>query len=527
MKSYPLYINGVDVETNQWTYVISASSFIADKRLAFRRKRDLELGKTNEITADVVGRCAIGSDQHNHDAIDAAAEAGRTYRTLFPLSARLKITREINDRIAEKAAELIEILVAEGHPRTLARWEVSGMFRGCDHATIDWYESQLSQEFQDGTKKLRLVRKADGVVCINPPQNAAGSNAALGILALMSGNSLVVKAPKSTPLSVMFVYREIVAPVLDRHGVPKGTLNIISGGASSVIETWIASPKVATVLFFGDSALGLQVGVDCYKAGKKAVLELAGNDGFVVWKDADLEAAARALEESFYGSSQICMVPKYAIVHPEIADRFLSIFLDRVKSIKPGYPEDDDILLSPVLKVDKFMDFLSEAKNSGAEVLCGGARVDVDGLASPTGLFLEPTVLRVRGLEAADKLSCVREETFFPLLPIVVPSSDVDETLLDDILQFMNQNKYGLRNSLWTTGPEIINAFENDLNNGGLLKINDSHIGFVSYLATHGGTGLTGGPHGELNYVGLRTTHLQGIVHGDSDPRPLDTVVFA
>jgi hypothetical protein len=62
--------------------------------------------------------------------------------------------------------------------------------------------------------------------------------------------------------------------------------------------------------------------------------------------------------------------------------------------------------------------------------------------------------------------------------------------------------------------------------NGGLLKINDSHIGFTSYLATHGGTGLTGGPFGELNYAGLRTTHLQGICWGDGDPRPLEPEVL-
>jgi delta 1-pyrroline-5-carboxylate dehydrogenase len=93
----------------------------------------------------------------------------------------------------------------------------------------------------------------------------------------------------------------------------------------------------------------------------------------------------------------------------------------------------------------------------------------------------------------------------------VVPAAGDDETLLDDVITFLNDNVYGLRNSLWTTDPEVIDAMATRVTNGGLLKVNDSHIGFVPCLSTHGGTGRTGGPFGELNYPLLRTSHLQGI----------------
>jgi acyl-CoA reductase-like NAD-dependent aldehyde dehydrogenase len=526
MRSYSLYIDGQDVEGIGWTYVLRASALVSDTRNAFRLKRALELGEPVEPTEDVVGRCAVGGPEHNERALEAARHASRIFRS-FPQETRSRIVLEFNAMLERRADELIEIFVAEGHPRRLAQWELSGMLRGCDPATIAWYETQLHQVFESDGRQLDLVRKPDGVVCVNPPQNAAGSNAALGVMALLAGNTLVVKAPRSVPLGVMFVYREILAPILERYGAPPGTLNIISGRTGSILRSWLNSPLVDDILFFGDSTAGLKLGEECAVQGKKAILELAGNDGLVVWRDADLDAAARALEECFYGSSQICMVPKYAVVHPEVAERFLEVFLERVERLRPAYPEDPNVLLSPVLKADRFFDFLAEARGSGADVLCGGERVDVDGLPSTTGLFLEPTVVRVDGLERADALSCVREETFFPLLPIVVPHAAPDGELLDEVIEFMNANEYGLRNSVWTGEERTARRFVENLMNGGLLKINDSHIGFISYLSTHGGTGRTGGPYGELNYVGLRTTHMQGVVWGDGNPRPLDARVVS
>ncbi|MDQ2838432.1 MAG: aldehyde dehydrogenase family protein [Actinomycetota bacterium] len=526
MRSYSLYIDGEDVEGRRWTYIVRASAFLRSAEKAFNHKRALETGQPVEPNSDVIARCAIGGPEDNERALHAARRASRTFR-LLPQAIRSQIVIEFNETLAARSDELIEILMAEGHPLKLAQWEVSGMLRGCDEATVRWYETQLHQSFESDGRRLDLIRKPDGVVCVNPPQNAAGSNAGLGVLAILAGNAIVVKAPRSAPLSVMFVFREILAPILDKYGAPAGTLNLISGNTAAILRNWVSSPLVDDILYFGDSPSGLKLGQECVNNGKKAILELAGNDGFVVWRDADLAAAARALEESFYGSSQICMVPKYAIVHPDVADSFLELFLERVARLRPGYPEDPEVLLSPVLKVDRFFDFLAEARGSGGEVLCGGERVDVDGVPSTTGAFFQPTVIRVDGFKPASGLSCVREETFFPMLSIVVPEPAPDGQLLEETIEFLNDNEYGLRNSVWTGDNAIAHQFADGVMNGGLLKINDSHIGFISYLSTHGGTGRTGGPYGELNYVGLRTTHMQGISWGDGDPRPLDPRVVS
>jgi acyl-CoA reductase-like NAD-dependent aldehyde dehydrogenase len=270
-------------------------------------------------------------------------------------------------------------------------------------------------------------------------------------------------------------------------------------------------------MFFGSSDVGLAIGQECVAAGKKPVLELAGNDGFVVWKDADLDAAARSLSECFYGSAQICMVPKYALIHPAIAEEFTEKLMKVVSDIKPGYPEDPNTLLSPVLKADLFYDFLAEAKSLGSEVLCGGNRVNVDNEPDTMGLFFEPTIVKVEGLDNARKLSCVNEETFFPLLPIVVVGENETEDLLETVIDFLNQNKFGLRNSLWSASAEVAQKFVAYVSNGGQLKINDPHLAH-SYVSSHGGTGLSGGTHGEMNYPAIRTSHLQAVVWGREVP---------
>jgi acyl-CoA reductase-like NAD-dependent aldehyde dehydrogenase len=530
MKSYRQYIDGADVEGDRWTYVVRASAMLRDVDAAFNLKRALELGRPTEPSEDVVARCAVGNVEDSNRALEAARRASRTFR-LFPQQTRSQIVIDFNETLAARAEEMIEILIAEGHPRRVALWEVAGMLRSTDKATVRWYETQLRQSYQsddlhqsfasDG-RRLEMIRKPDGVVCVNPPQNAAGSNSTLGVMILLTGNTLVMKAPRSSPLAVMFLFRDILAPILDKHGAPPGTMNLICGNTPGILRSWVNSPLVDDILFFGDSQVGLKLGEECFRNGKKSILELSGNDGFVVWRDADLDAAARALEECFYGSSQICMVPKYAIIHPEVGDNFLKLFLERVEKLRPGYPEDPETLLSPVLKVDRFFDYIAEAREAGGEVLCGGARVNVRGEPSTRGMFCEPTVVRINGLEPARVLSCVREETFFPLLPIIVPGPSSDDRLFEDVVEFLNANKYGLRNSLWTgDGPFALRFIEN-VSNGGQLRINDSHIGFNSIIATHGGTGQTGGPYGELNYVGLHASHIQGISWGDGDPRPLN-----
>ena len=431
--SFPLYINGQDRPGTGWTYCLDAGAFLADPRASFIRKRRLERlgGDASEgDTTGMVGRVALSSPEDVADALKAAHSARREWARV-DLDTRLQLLPRLHARLTERYDELLAILISEGHPRRLAEWEIAGVLTATGEQTVSFYRSQLEQRFDTPDHSLSLLRKPDGVVCLNPPQNAAATNSALGAAALAAGNTLVVKAPRTSPLGVAFVYRELVAPILEDLGAPPGTLNVVSGPTGPMLRQWLASPYVNDVMFFGDSNVGLEFGAECVARGKKPVLELSGNDTVVVWHDADLDGAVEALTECFYGSGQICMVPKYALVHPDIADDLLGRLIARCRELRPGYPEDPEVLLSPVLKIDRFQEVLAEARQLGGRVLCGGERVDVDGVRSVNGVFVEPTVLRVDGLREARRMQAVREETFFPLLSVIVPERPGRFELLD------------------------------------------------------------------------------------------------
>ncbi|MGW1213926.1 aldehyde dehydrogenase family protein [Streptomyces sp. NPDC002499] len=525
MLSLGSYIGGVEQPGRRWVYTLRSSAMLSDFFGAVRVKRGLERGRLSpeEVGTDVIGRCAVADRDDMEAALQAAARAVDTWAGASPAT-RMRVVEEFHHLVREKQDALVDLMIAEGHPRSLARWQVAGMLAATGAATRDFLAGQLEYRVRDGARELRVRRVADGVVCLNPPQNATVSNALLGIWALAAGNALVVRAPRSAPLGVMYALRELVAPALERAGAPAAALSVLCSDAGATVEQWLASPLVDDIMYFGGSEQGIAFGAECTARGKKPVLELAGNDICVVWHDADLDLAAEALAEAFYGSGQICMVPNCAVVHPRVADELLAKLAARAAAIRPGPPEAPDALLSPVLRTDRFNDVLRQAVEAGAELVCGGRRLDVDGRPDDVrGLFLEPTVIRVDGLKGARELDAVRHETFFPLLPVVVPEELPDDELLTLVTEFVNSNEYGLRNSLWTGDEETAELFLRRVRNGGLLKVNDSHIGFLPVLPTHGGTGLTGGPGGEANYPLLRTSHLQGVsvAHG---VRPSDAV---
>ncbi|MEW9532080.1 aldehyde dehydrogenase [Microbispora sp. NPDC049125] len=511
-RSYPLYIGGRDVEGDGWVYTLSARSLLEDVFASISLKRALEKDADSDAWRHpyVVGRCAVAGVEQIDAAIDAAAEAAQEWAAV-PLERRMLLGELFREELRRRHDEFVEMLVVEAHPVKLARWELSGLRQLFSKESCDWYRQCMHTEFAHGDRRLIVRRQPDGVVCFNPPQNAPGPSAALSVLPLMAGNAVVVRAPRSIPFSTMYVLRELVVPLLEEIGAPPGVLNIVCSNPKQTMDRWVTSPKVNDIFFIGGVEEGMRYQERCVTNGKKPILELAGNDTIIVWKDADLELAAEAVAECFYGSGQICMVPNCVLVHPDVADELIERVREQVKTVRPGYPDDEDVLLSPVRRAERFFALLSQAMAGGATLVTGGERVEVDGTPSPTGVFLQPTVLRVDGLAGARELDVVKHETFFPLLPIVVAEPAPDEELVESFIDFVNANEYGLRNSVWAGSDEIIDVFVQRIVNGGLLKVNDSHIGFLPYLPSHGGTGLTGGVFGEANYPMLKTSHAQGV----------------
>ncbi|AGL15826.1 aldehyde dehydrogenase [Actinoplanes sp. N902-109] len=512
VRSYGSYIGDRDVAGTAWVYTVSARSLLEDVFTSVSLKRALEGRPDPEALHHpyVVGRCAVAGAGEIEESLDAATAAAAGWAAV-PLPTRLRLGELFREALLRNRETFLDLLVAEAHPRKLAEWEFSCLLQVYSPESISFYASQMHTEFAYGDRRLIVRRQPDGVVCVNPPQNAPAPSAALAVLALMAGNAVVVRAPRSIALSTMYVLRDLVAPLLSELGAPAGTLNVVCGKPREMIDRWLAHPGVNDIFYFGGSREGLVFQGECVARGKKPILELAGNDGVVVWHDADLALAAEAITECFFGSGQICMVPNYVIVHPAVAEELLDLVVKAAAEIRPGYPDDPGVLLSPVRRSEKFFRLLEQALSRGAQLVCGGDRIELDGTVSETGVFLQPTVLRVDGLAGARTVDAVRDETFFPLLPVVVPEPMSDADLLDRVIAYVNSNEYGLRNSLWSGSDEVVERFVREVGNGGLLKVNDSHIGFLPYLPTHGGTGLTSGVHGEANYPILKTSHQQGV----------------
>ncbi|HZN19629.1 MAG TPA: aldehyde dehydrogenase [Micromonosporaceae bacterium] len=529
MHSYGSYIAGEDVPGQEWVHTLRASAMLKDVLPNLTLKRALDQGKRHDGQEhdSVVGRCAIADDEVSQRALQAARKAAPVWGAM-PLDQRFRVIDRFHEEVWRRRDELASVMVEEGHPRTLAEWEVSSLVQASGPETTAWAKQQMLWELHEGNRRLQIVRKPDGVVVLAPPLNAATVSSLFGVPIIAAGNALVVKAPRSSPYGTMWAWREIVAPILDEVGAPPGVLNVICGHPKKMIDQWLDSPLVDDIFFFGSSEVGIPLGVEAVRRGKKPILELAGNDGCIVWRDADVDRAAEMLTEAFYGSGQICMVPNYVLAHPDIADALLDRLVSLAAEVRPGYPEDPSVLLSPVFKTDTYFSFLAQAMERGAKMLIGGRRLEVDGEPSETGLFIEPTVLRVDGLTGAREVNAVAKETFFPLLPVVVVEQDSDQRLLDTMIDFVNSNPYGLRNSLWATSEDVIEQFVARVTNGGLLKVNDSHVGLPPYLAPNGGNGLTGGPFGESNYPMLRASHLQGVSIGhDIQPRRAVTEAYS
>ena len=517
LLNYPSHVGGEDVEGIGWVYTVSSKSLLEDVFTSVSLKRALEKDPDPESPAArhpyVVGRCAVIGMEDVAAATRAAAEAVDAW-SATPLRERLRLGARYRQKLLEHQDTILEIMVAEAHPITLARWELTCLIQAYSDESIAWYGRQMHYEREYRGRRLIVRRQADGVVAINPPQNAPVPNSGLAVLALMAGNTVVVRAPRSIALSTLYILRELAVPLLEEMGAPPGTLNVICGSPQKIIDHWLEEPAIDDILYFGASEAGLRFEQQCVARGKKPILELAGNDVLVVWKDADLSAAVEAATEAFYGSGQICMVPNCVIVHPDIAQELISRLKAAAEAIKPGYPDDPRVLLSPVRRSERFFNLLRQAVEQGGRLIAGGRRVELDGTPSQAGQFLEPTVVRVDGLARSREFQMVREETFFPLLPVVVPDAEPDARLLEQVIDFVNANEYGLRNSLWSRSPEVVERFVLRVRNAGLLKVNDSHIGFLPVVPTHGGTGLTGGAFGEGNYPMLKTTHVQGVSLG-------------
>lgn len=518
MLFLPLLIGGQARDTKDYNFIAVADEMIKDPVNCIRLQR---LAAKNEhdplLNSVIYAKYCIAHEQDIDDAITYAYEASQEFKC-FSFSKRTKMLNDVHDLLLEEKDKLLELMMSEGHPEELALWEFAGMETAYRRECIEYFKTQLRGSFgvHGKNETLGWVRKPDGVVAVSPPGNASCSNSMTAGFALLGGNTLIIKPPLRAPVATLYLWHEVFWKALSASGAPKGTINTIVGNSSLIMEKWLKTPHVNDVFFFGDSKNGMQIGARVFQAGKKPILELSGNDLLIVWKDGDVKLAAESLCDAFLGSTQICMVPKKALIHEDVFDEFQKEFLKQVSRLKFGLPSEKGVALTPVVKAEDFFSFLEDAVQKGAILVSGGQKVNHQGTVDPSGIFLQPTVLRIDNCIDAFGMKCFLEENFFPLVPLIcisaktnTPNKDVE--IFNLMTDMVNKNQYGLRTSVWTNSNFYIGKFVKKLDRSGLIRINSRHTGFSPYLTTHGGPGLSGGPFGEANYIWQKTTHLQSV----------------
>ncbi|WP_156753570.1 aldehyde dehydrogenase family protein [Actinokineospora pegani] len=526
VRHFPLYIGGDRVDTDERAYGMSVRTVLdpggTDAATLFRLLRE---GTEEELHAHphILCSVALSTPDQGRAALRAAADAAQRAPAV-PLADWLACAGELFTAFQEHREELSRLLRMEGCPRVLAEAQLNVVLDLFRPESLELARSLLRQEITTPHHTIVLQHRPDGVVCIDPPANAPLFGL-IASLVLLAGNSVVIRVPRSCASSLSYALHNIIIPVLEARGAPAGTVNVLCADYEITMRQWLDSPLVDTIYYFGSSENGMDLERKCVERGKRAILELSGKDGVLVWSDADLQHVTAALLEAFYASGQTCFSPKYAIVHPAIADRLLARLREAATALRPGDPENSDTVLSPVLRATAFRRSLDEALRAGATKVCGGAQINLSGGPDPQGLFLQPTVLRVNGFELAETLSAVREESYFPLLTIIVPDDAPD--LLDRGVAFLNGNKFGLRNSLWTESPQVIERFTSTVTNGGLLKVNDSHMAHAPLLPGLGGTGHSGGTHGGASFPFLRASRLQSVAIATTRRHPWEAILGA
>ncbi|MBR3654591.1 MAG: aldehyde dehydrogenase family protein [Elusimicrobia bacterium] len=519
MEQFSLFVDGKDVDTGKYEYFPYADQTILDFKKTYQIISKLKKGeRPEEVDKYIYAKYCVGDNELNKRAIESAYKASKIMRDM-PVAKRRKILYDVYNNLVANMDEFIKLFAIEGHPCKLAGWEYLGLEQVFCKETMDRFKDELWDEVgKQGNERIYLVRKADGVVVVCPPKNAAASNSLIAAFALLSGNALIIKPPLKAPVATIQLWKKVVIKALRDNNAPESAVNIVVGNSKVFMDEWMNNPKVNDIFFFGDSEQGLEIGKKACEHNKKAILELSGNDNLFVWEGSNIEGAVDSAMDAYLGSTQICMVPKTLIVHEDAFNSFSELMIKKVNDLKFGLPSNMETCLTPVIKMSECIAALEDALSKGAKLLCGGNRVNYNGTVAENGIYFQPTLVEIDSDNPElFNIKIIKDENFFPVIPIIKIKSDLkdkqerDADIFEKMMNLAETNEYGLRASVWVKSAFYTRQFMKHVDKSGLLRINSKHIGVSLFLSSHGGIGKTGGPYGEMNYIWQKTSHLQGI----------------
>ena len=390
-------------------------------------------------TGEVYGEIPDSGAEDVERAISAAKKAFPLWSNLTAAERSahmLRVSQRIEERLDELAAAESK---DNGKPVKLAtRVDIP---RARDnfafYATAILHDASESHDMGAQGFNYTLRRPIGVVACISP------WNLPLYLFtwkiapALAAGNTVVAKPSEVTPATAY-----LLSEILDEVGFPAGVLNIVHGTGPNVGEPLVSHPEVPVISFTGGTATGARISSVAAPMFKKLSLELGGKNPNVIFADCNFEKMLRTtLQSSFANQGQICLCGSRILVERPLYDRFVAAFVERVKALKVGRPDDPYTQVGAVVSKDhqaKILQYIQLAQEEGGTVECGGQALYPEGVEM--GFYVAPTV--ITGLNMNCRTN--QEEIFGPVVTIQAFDSE------EEALALANATKYGLAATVWT-----------------------------------------------------------------------------
>ncbi len=362
-------------------------------------------------------------------AIEAAERAWPAWRGKTAKE-RAAILRKWFELMMAAQEDLAQILTAEqGKPLAEARGEI-----GYGASFIEWFAEEAKRAYGDvipspwTDKRILVMKEPVGVAAMITPWNFPNAMITRKAApALAAGCTVVLKPAEQTPLSAF-----AMAELAERAGLPKGVLNILTGDGPTIGAELCANPKVRKLSFTGSTEVGRILMRQCADTVKKLSLELGGNAPFIVFDDADLDAAVEgALASKYRNAGQTCVCANRIYVQDAVYDSFAKKLTEKVKGFKVGAGTEPGVVIGPLIDEQG----LEKVEKHVADALAKGARVVLGGKPHERGgLFFQPTVLT----GVTPEMIVSYEETFGPVAPLIRFKTE------DEAVQLANATEFGL-----------------------------------------------------------------------------------
>ncbi|WP_439235196.1 NAD-dependent succinate-semialdehyde dehydrogenase [Lonepinella koalarum] len=463
---------------------------------------DAENGETVEVTnpADQskLGTIPNMGKSETLKAVDVATQAFGDWRKRSAKERSVMLRRWF-DLIMQNQQDLALLLTLEqGKPLAEAKGEIA---YGASY--IEWFAEEAKRIYGDvipapsSSQRVIVNKQPIGVCAAITPWNFPSAMITRKVApALAAGCTFIIRPASQTPYSAL-----ALAVLAERAGIPAGVFNVITGRATEIGKVLTEDDRVKKFSFTGSTPVGRLLMQQCASTIKKVSLELGGNAPFIVFNDADIDAAVQgAIVSKFRNTGQTCVCANRLYVQSGVYDEFVEKFSISTKQLKVGNGIEEDTAIGPLIDksaLRNVQEYLADACEKGGEIIAGGK------VLGENTLYFEPTIIK----NATSEMRFAKEEIFGPLAPIF-KFDDIDE-----VIQLANDTEFGLASYFYSSNLNTIVKVSDELEYGmvgintGLISNEAAPFGGVK----QSGLGREGSKYGIEDYLEIKYLCLGGV----------------